>query len=574
MLLKKITRFSFLLIVIVYIGISVCPTFAEEKPGNRGTILGKVTDQTPEQNPIEEVRINIIASDNKRYTVKTDTNGEYKIDNLPEGLYTVFSHKDGYLPTSKKSLVVKGKETFVDLKLSNWIDTAKQDRINKIVPLLNHITEIMAKRHNLDKTVIDTLHQSTRELIETTMKHDNKLFNYLTNFTGSNLHIIEGLMSHPDIKEIFTKHLSDTQLQDYSNFINAGQHRKEQAIVNQLTVLLDQEVFLTPDQRKKISQLLQSKTDKLKLTSNNIIRLDSQEAVDRISQNLNISLNEVLTKTQMTIWHTMVDMKPNNKNNQGLEMFFARTKANLDRAVKAGRMTEKEAEEQLDTLKKQLGLEPNAEKLTPQEYMKQLLEAKLAAHADALDIHNRQTSERLTLAAQGVVQHYLETKDRMAIYREGEAKIMEAFWAKEITKEQADKQLGDLTEKIWGENIDYEDTGKPYAVDIVNHPLYQKAIKDVLSEDLYAQYNAQQVERDAFHQQVIREVVVTYIDTQLLLNDAQRKQLEVIAEDLTVQPSEKDAPMKLFYQLYHRIEQDMLSLWQHKQLELIFGSVL
>ena len=130
---KKIIHFSFLLIIICYSSISARPTFAEEKPVNGGTILGKVTDQTPEQNPIEGVRIDIIASDNKRYTVKTDTNGKYKIDNLPAGLYNVYSAKHEFLPAFRKSIVVvKEKETSVDLNLSNWIDIAKQDRRIKL----------------------------------------------------------------------------------------------------------------------------------------------------------------------------------------------------------------------------------------------------------------------------------------------------------------------------------------------------------------------------------------------------------------------------------------------------------
>ena len=57
----------------------------------------------------------------------------------------------------------------------------------------------------------------------------------------------------------------------------------------------------------------------------------------------------------------------------------------------------------------------------------------------------------------------------MAMYREAEAKIMGALAARELTPEQADKKLGDLTEKLWGENIEYEETGEPYAVDITNH---------------------------------------------------------------------------------------------------------
>ncbi|MCY4403518.1 MAG: carboxypeptidase-like regulatory domain-containing protein [Candidatus Poribacteria bacterium] len=571
MQLKKRKRYSYILITVACICMSTSIVFSEENAANGGTIQGKITDQNPQQSTIEGVKVNIIASDNKKYTVTTDTNGEYKIENLPAGLYTVFTDKQGYLPAFRKSVVVVDAEkTFVDLKMSNWIDNAKQTATHRTVLLLHNIIEIMSKRHNLDKTVVDALHRSIRESIDTAMKHDTKLSKFLINSYESNLDILERLWSQPEIKEIFTKHLSDAQLQDYNDFINTSRLEK-QSIINLLIILLDQEVFLTADQRKSIAQLLHGKTDQLQLTLKYIMTLDSQEAIERISQRLVIPLNDVLTKTQMKLWHTMVDMNPNNKKKQHLQVFFDRTEANLKRTVNAGRMTEKEAAAQLDTLKKQLGLEPKSEKLTPQEYLKQFLETKLAAHIEMLAIQNKHASERLTLATQGVVQQYLETKDRMAMYRKEEAKISEALWTQEITPEQADKQLGELTEKLWGENIEYEETGEPYAVDIINHPLYQKAIKDVLSDDAYTQYIALQKERNSFHQQVYRDAAITYIDTQLILNDIQRKQVRTIASNLTVQTTGKDAPMDMFYQLYQRIDNDMLSPWQHKQFELIFG---
>ncbi|MYF99584.1 carboxypeptidase regulatory-like domain-containing protein, partial [Candidatus Poribacteria bacterium] len=140
MQLNNFTRFSFLLIAIVYFSMFAYITFTEENAANGGTIQGRITDQTPEQNTIEGVKINIIASDNKTYTVKTDTNGEYKADNLPAGLYTVYSDKHGYISAVRKSVVVvDAEETFVDLKMFNWIDNAKQTAIQRTVFLLHHI---------------------------------------------------------------------------------------------------------------------------------------------------------------------------------------------------------------------------------------------------------------------------------------------------------------------------------------------------------------------------------------------------------------------------------------------------
>ena len=62
----------------------------------------------------------------------------------------------------------------------------------------------MAKRHNLEKTVIDKLHQSTRELIETAKKQDSKLSNVLISQDRNNLDTLVRLIAFPEINEIFT----------------------------------------------------------------------------------------------------------------------------------------------------------------------------------------------------------------------------------------------------------------------------------------------------------------------------------------------------------------------------------
>ena len=43
---------------------------------------------------------------------------------------------------------------------------------------------------------------------------------------------------------------------------------------------------------------------------------------------------------------------------------------------------------------------------------------------------------------------------------------------------------------------------------ITNHPLYQQAIKDVLSEDAYMHYSEHQAERENLRQQALRDRIV------------------------------------------------------------------
>ena len=95
---------------------------------------------------------------------------------------------------------------------------------------------------------------------------------------------------------------------------------------------------------------------------------------------------------------------------------------------------------------------------------------------------------------------------------------------------------------------------------------FKKTIKDVLSEEAFAQYTAHQAERDKWHQQALRDVAVASLGTPLVLNDTQRKQLKAIAAGLTVDLLKTDALTNMFYQLLQRTDREMLSPWQQERL--------
>ena len=63
----------------------------------------------------------------------------------------------------------------------------------------------------------------------------------------------------------------------------------------------------------------------------------------------------------------------------------------------------------------------------------------------------------------------------------------------------------------------------------MSHPLYQRAIKNVLSDEAYRQYTERQTERQGFQTRASQELFVTFIDMLLLLKETHRKQLETTA---------------------------------------------
>lgn len=540
-------RFSLVLIVIACIGISACVALAKDNDVKGGTIRGQVLEYGKTQPSIEGVIIKIISANGKEWTVKTDTNGEYKFTNLPAGNYTLKYLQEGFQNEGRGNQsvsVVNGGDQIVELKTVNWLNRVKGTVEYGILPLLDHVSGNLAKHYGLDETTVNALQQSIHESVETAIKQRKNLSDFLVRWDDDSLDIFEELLLHQDIKTAFTKHLTETQLKDFTNI---PRHQEKQAYAHYSTASLDQELSLTADQRRKIVQLrLNSKDDEAWLT--------------------------VLTETQKKIL-------------------------------------------QLVELKKK------SDMLESHERTKQLAEAILTAHTEQLGTLNEHASQQLTLITKTVAQKYLEAEKIMTIFRETEASLINAIEAKEITPEQADEKLKNLSRKLWNE----KDTNKKsdetldntglfnfhfftrftqiaahrralingivggkrgfnreiYMTTELNYPtydityyaLYQQTLKDVLSEKEYEQYTALQSERENFRQQALRDLAVANLDTLLLLNDTQRKQLKTTAAKLTVSPLGWDAPRDMFDKLIAQIDDGVLSRWQQDYLYLYLSLI-
>ncbi len=303
------------------------------------------------------------------------------------------------------------------------------------------------------------------------------------------------------------------------------QHQDQQAVARYIAAWMGQELILTEDQRKNLEQsLLDATANESFLVSMRLfeidILIDILEALHLINEKLEISLDELLTQDQFYLLQGIV------------------------------------------TKKMEMG---KGNKVVVEFQLRSFAIAKLRAHADLLGPLNKEASRRLSAIEGVVVQQYIDAQntDPEATYQETATKLRQAVEAGEMTDEQVDERLDALMKELWDENgvIRWREPNG----DITRNPLFQKTIKDVLSEEAFAQYTAHQAERDKWHQQALRDVAVASLGTPLVLNDTQRKQLKAIAAELTVDPLKTDA-LSMFYQLLQRTDREMLSPWQQERL--------
>lgn len=646
------TRFNFVLIVTACVGMFAGIVFAQDEAANGGTLRGTIVDTTEAQNPIEGVEIKIIDPKGTEYNTKTDANGEYKKAGIPAGRYLINISKEGYDERRGKPVtIVEGGDHFVPLKMSKMrmpLVEGQPSRIDVIVEvriksLLQHVTENVGERYNLDEGVVKALHESILDSVESVLLQTESRRAFAKAMGNGNAVLLNMLLARPACKTAFTEHLSEAQLQDYFDFAAARQQRDQHAAAHQITALLDQELSLTPEQREKVVQLLRDEIEN-EATGNamSVLRISNPQAAAQLARyRLKIPIDGILSKAQSKVWLGLIttdtgkeiragggtvrgmitDTTPAMNPIEGVEVqivavaqegrgraFIATTDAKgnyrhddlpagryLINVFKEGygdrigkpvtivnggdhfvplkmNKTRKKVENIFDLFvpNRTTQKEDTADTAEPPDAM-QFAEAKLQAHTELLGSLDERASQRLAIATKGVVQQHFEARDErhQKTLQGFEADFRQKIEAGEMTRKQALGALEAIKKDLSDKNSVISTS------DITGHRLYQQAIKDVLSEEAYAQYSAHQAERRAWRRQALWDLVVVCMDTQLLLDNTQRKHLETAVEVFAPLSRRNSPPISMFFLLFQRQRNfEILTPWQQAEFKRVFDPMM
>ena len=522
---------------------------AEENQTDKGaTIRGEIHDTTLERNPIQGAKVTVIASkDNKTWTTLTDENGEYIFTGLPEGSYTINATKKGYGDRiGRPTVVAAGGEIYNGIRMQKLKDNFGKNFTDGV---LLHIAESIGKRYKLDTLIVKELNKSIQNELNTVMEHiDPKVKDLAEIGQFGKLGLVITMLTHPNGKAAFAKHLTETQLEDYTNFIIERRRKLHQAVVQVMTAYLDQELSLTNNQRENITESLlttisnQNELPLLILMNNPL----QKGVVKLINDELKISLDSILNETQSKIWSEIVTQKfPDNIILGGEKIDF------VERTVNEG---EDQNENKGDITKSKKWIRA---------------EATLMAHRTLLGPLNKNATNRLNVVSKGVIQHYVEMEKP---YLHGGPEpnfrfvnllnLFHKYMNGTITREQAINNLESMREDYLtkrGTVKQWEDT---HYHNITDHPLYQQAIEDVLSEDAYLGYRTIQKERENYRIQAARDLLVSFFDMILLLNDTQWKQIQMATQHFTIPVLSLDGFQFMLMELFITIDKNILTPWQ------------
>ena len=601
------TRLNFVIIVIICIAMFLRIAFAQENALNGGTLRGQISDVTPAQNPIEGVEVKIVARDgSKEFTTRTDADGNYEHAGLPAGRYLISISKDGYGERDGKPVtIVDGGDHFLPLKMMPKgnieppFAIPPAERLNvmvkqRIVSLLQRFTESVGERYGLDAAAAKAFHGAILNSIVETLEQGGNLNAFAKAIEAGNMSLLEILLSYPACQAAFTEHLTEAQLQDYMDFTEARRQQDQEVVARRVAVLIDKELSLTAEQREKVVQsVLDARESEDFPISMSVLRLGSQQAVQLVHYRLKISPNALLSEAQSKVWHGLAGAR------EGFIVDVIDRKAIEPEKVAEERVAAPdgkrplihrdpvkfkfEVERKVEVVINEVRIDPrglppwqeiNPDTMESQEQKMQIAEAKLAAHTELLGPLDERAARRLAIVAKGVAQQYIEAQGEApeTKYRAAEAELMKKVEAGEMTREQAATRLKIMRRDLAIE-MEANTRGENSTSNITDHPLYQQTIKDVLSEEAFAQYTAHQAERETFHQQVLRDVVVACLDTQLLLGDTQREALETSASELIPGRIKEETPTELmFFQLFPQtVDFETLTPWQQGEFERVFG---
>ena len=453
------------------------------------------------------------------------------------------------------------------------IEAAITERVASLFP---RVAENIGQRYGLDAESIETMRLSILESVKTAVKQDEDVAALAKIPNASNTTLLAVLLSYPGCKAAFAEYLNEAQLQDYVDFTQARQHRDRQAVARRITVALDKELSLTPAQREQFLQLLPDAiaNEGFPDAMHMLNRMDSHGVAVLVRHRFKFPLTDILSEAQAKVWKELSTPDITIKHVFRFDMPEVRVKG-AHRVDKIDKIDERAfVIEPIRPLDNQEWVEIKGPAV-PDE--RRMAEAKLMAHTELLGVLDERAAKRLKLVTKGVVQRYFEAQDesRERISEQLEVDFMRKVEAGEMTREQAAARLQGMRNNLWNAG-DSNKGRESTASDITKDPLYQQTIKDVLSEEAFARYKAYQAEREALRQQALRDIVVACMDTQMLLDDTQREQLETAASGLAPTPygGSQPAEFRVLQRFRRATNFEILTPWQQGEFDRVFDQML
>ena len=462
---------------------------------------------------------------------------------------------------------------------------ARLDRHNA---LLKHIVSGLAQRLDLDDAVADSVQDVMSEQLKEALEDPKRAREFSQEDITMPLDTLV-FNATEDPQGAFSEVLTEEQIQQLRASIIVRRADENDAVTKLLLSWIDQHLSLSPDQRESIHESMRADVREGEKRSWRLFDLMYTNFVDESLHHLRqVKLDGMLTQPQAKVWHLLIRSGRSSTSEQWIGLvdsddderqeLFEQAQAQIIAVHEAGQMSREEAGEAIELMKLQIlgdqsDTSENSKRLSPKERNRQIASAKLAAHTERLGELDERSQKRLTLVSKGVVEQYLEMvgqdqhqerqRIREARMEEAAAEIQGALEAEEITREEADERLRVQARQAHSFEQDSDRSNWANTVqDVTRNPLYQKAIKSVLTEEAFARYQQAQADRLADRHDAMRGIAKEYLAQRLVLNEAQRKAFEEVAKDVSVPMEPHTNAYTPYAYLMNSLNGDDMEGWQ------------
>ncbi len=461
----------------------------------------------------------------------------------------------------------------VDLKESKRLETL-------FAPVANHLANLDGRWLGHSKENIERLE---KVLVKTTRMIMRDDFSPIFFTSGDANHFIELLYMHPNVESDTFSFIVPTRLAAVSGNHFERKIRDKEATIQLFVYWLNHHLFLTSEQMVQIHEIISRKTVSDMMITSNYLIYDVVEAMGILSLILpEQEISEVLSKKQKVVWEKLYNIsKSSRKSNRFLSTFYNSMEKEIIRSFYKTELPRDEAQKALDAIstKRKAAFSENKTKKNLSLNQEQKAEIAQARAELLLSLISDNMDISLSNEFKEVINTYIEqnkprtlsnfNKEMNDNYRAEMDKLRKLIREKKITRKEASEKSQILKQELRDKLSSQRKKTIEAPPGIESFPGFHELVQKKYGNEKMEELNSWLDARERLLHNVMKEVAIANLDTELILSGLQLSLIKNRAIQLPKLKSKYPSPNMMVSELAGLIKLTPLSNWQDQKFKSV-----